>query len=156
MAEQPLRVGWATSAWFATPRPSFRSLPPPVAMRVANVARWINRNDRGVHNELYDPGRRYDIVVFVKAMDGRTQAEAERIKRRGGRVVFDANVNYYEIWGEYEVPGTEPTPEQRRDAIAMTKLADWVVADSTYLLGVVGKHTDAASWIPDNVDTHLF
>ena len=38
----------------------------------------------------------------------------------------------------------------------MTKLADLVVADSSYLLEVVRKHTDAAQWIPDNVDTRLF
>ena len=131
-------------------------MPAAVAMRVANVGRWINRHDRSLVNELYDAGRRYDIVVFAKAMDGRTYAEAERIQAYGGRVVFDANVNYYEIWGDYEVPGTKPTPEQRDQAIAMTRLADWVVADSTYLLDVVRKHTTSASSIPDNVDTHVF
>ena len=156
MASRSVRVGWATSAWAATPRPSYRSMPPAVAMRVANVGRWINRHDRNVLNELYDPDRRYDIVVFVKAMDARTHAEAERVKAYGGRVVFDANVNYYEIWGNYEVPGTKPTPEQRDQAIALTRLADWVVADSAYLLDIIRKYTTCASSIPDNVDTHLF
>ena len=27
------------------------------------------------------------------------QVEAERIRAHGGKVVFDANVNYYEHWG---------------------------------------------------------
>ena len=125
-------------------------------MRVANVGRWLNRNERGLRNELYRPGRRYDVVVFVKAMGSTTRDEAERIKEAGGRVVFDANVNYYEVWGEYDLPNTQPSDEQQRDAVEMTRLADWVVADSSYLLGVVRKHTDRASWIPDNVDTRLF
>jgi glycosyltransferase involved in cell wall biosynthesis len=151
-----LRVGWATSAWQATPRPTVRGLPAAVAMRSANVARWIDRHDRRFRTELYRPERRYDVVVFVKAMDEAAQREAERVSGYGGRVVFDANVNYYEVWGEYDVAGTEPTPEQQEQAIAITQLADWVVADSSYLLGIVRKHTDRASWIPDNVDTRLF
>ncbi len=125
-------------------------------MRAANIGRWINRHKRGLRSELYRPSRRYDVVVFVKAMDAAAQAEAMRIQERGGRVVFDANVNYYEIWGDYELANTRPTLEQQRDAIAMTRLADWVVADSSYLLGVVRKYTERASWIPDNVDTRLF
>jgi glycosyltransferase involved in cell wall biosynthesis len=149
-----LRVGWATSAWALGP--TYRSLPGAVAMRVANVGRWINRHERGLRNELYRPGRSYDVVVFVKSMDAAAQAEARRIQERDGRVVFDANVNYYEIWGDYELPNTQPTEEQQRDAVAMTQLADWVVADSSYLLGVVRRYTEQASWIPDNVDTRLF
>jgi glycosyltransferase involved in cell wall biosynthesis len=148
------RIGWATSAWPLGP--SYRSLPAPVAMRVGNLGQWINRHERGLRTELYRPERSYDVVVFVKSMDKQTRAEAERIKGYGGRVVFDANVNYYEVWGEYDLPGTRPTTEQSRDALAMTLLADWVVADSSYLLGIVRKHTDGASWIPDNVDTRLF
>ena len=125
-------------------------------MRAANIGRWINRHERALRNELYRPGRRYDVVVFVKSMDTSTQTEALRIQAAGVRVVFDANVNYYEIWGDYELPNTRPTDEQQQDALAMTRLADWVVADSSYLLQVVRKRTERASWIPDNVDTRLF
>ena len=124
-------------------------------MRIANVARWLNRNTRLV-NELYRPDRRYDVVVFVKAMDERAQAEAERARTRGATVVFDANVNYYEIWGDYDLPGTQPTPEQQRDAEAMTRGSDAVVADSSYLLGIVRRYNERAEWIPDNVDTSVF
>lgn len=148
------RVGWATSAW--SQGPTYRSLPPPVAMRAGNLGRWINRYERGLRSELYRPGRTYDVVVFVKSMDERTRAEADRIHAGGGRVVFDANVNYYEIWGDYEPPNTRPTEQQQHDAVEMTCLADWVVADSSYLLDVVRKHTERASWIPDNVDVRLF
>jgi glycosyltransferase involved in cell wall biosynthesis len=131
-------------------------MPEAVAMRAANIGRWINRHRRGLRSELYRPSRRYDVVVFVKAMDAAAQEEAMRIQDGGGRVVFDANVNYYEIWGDYDLPNTRPTDEQQVDALAMTQLADWVVADSSYLLQVVRKRTDRASWIPDNVDIRLF
>ena len=150
------RVGWVTASLLDAERATFRGLPPPVAMRVANIARWIDANDRGFRNELYRPGRRYDVVVFVKAMSDGHRDVAERAQSAGARVVFDANVNYYEVWGEYDIIDTRPTEEQRRDAEAMTRLADWVVADSSYLLGVVRKLNERATWIPDNVDTRLF
>src|ERR687884_24330 len=150
------RVGWVTASSLDAERATFRGLPPPVAMRVANIARWIDANDRGFRNELYRADRRYDVVVFVKAMSDRHLDVAERAQSAGARVVFDANVNYYEVWGDYDVADTRPTDEQQREAEAMTRLADWVVADSSYLLGVVRKLNERASWIPDNVDTSLF
>lgn len=125
-------------------------------MRINNTAFWIAANAPRVHNQVYRDGERYDVVVFFKAMDERCRLEAELIKRRGGRVVFDANVNYYEIWGDYDVANTRPTAEQQRDVVAMTELADWVVADSEYLLEVVRKITPSCSWIPDNVDLNVF
>jgi glycosyltransferase involved in cell wall biosynthesis len=150
-----LRVGWATAATLTAERATFRGLETSVAMRIANVARWLNANTR-IRNELYRAGRRYDVVVFVKAMDERVQAEAERARALGARIVFDANVNYYEIWGEYDLPGTRPTEEQQRDATAMTAQADAVVADSTYLLEIVRRLNERAEWVPDNVDLRIF
>jgi glycosyltransferase involved in cell wall biosynthesis len=150
-----LRVGWATASTLTAKRATFRGLETSVAMRIANVARWLNANTR-IRNELYQSGRRYDVVVFAKAMDERVRAESERVRARGGRVVFDANVNYYEIWGEYDLPGTKPTEEQRGDALAMTQEADAVVADSTYLLGIVRRLNERAEWVPDNVDLGIF
>jgi glycosyltransferase involved in cell wall biosynthesis len=150
-----LRVGWATTATLAAERATFRSLETSVAMRIANVARWLNRNTP-IRNELYRSGRVYDVVVFVKAMNERVQSEAEHARGRGARIVFDANVNYYEVWGEYDLPGTRPTEEQQRDAEAMTRAADAVVADSSYILSVVSRFNERARWIPDNVDIGIF
>ncbi|MDX6478869.1 MAG: hypothetical protein QOG29_1456 [Gaiellaceae bacterium] len=124
-------------------------------MRIANVGRWLNRN-LPVSTEMYLPDRRYDVVVFVKAMDDRARGERERVQQAGAKTVFDANVNYYEVWGDYHLPNTEPTDEQRAAAVEMTKQADAVVADSTYILDVVKPLNDQAVWIPDNVDLRLF
>ena len=123
------RVGWVTASSLEVERATFRGLPPPVAMRVANIARWIDANDRGFRNELYRPDRRYDVVVFVKAMNDAHRAEAQRIKSYGGKVVFDANVNYYEIWGDYDIPDTKPTVTQQRAAGERTRGIDRHYAD---------------------------
>lgn len=125
-------------------------------MRVGNIARWINANSSDVWNEMYRADGRYDVVVFAKAMDRACQEEAKRIQSSGGKVVFDANVNYYETWGDYDIPGTRPTVQLQQDAIAMTTLADWVVADSSYLLEVIKRFTPRVTWIPDNVDLGVY
>jgi len=148
-------VGWATSSSLAADRSTFRGLETSVAMRIANVGRWLNRN-LPIRSEMYRPERRYDVVVFVKAMDDRARGERERVQARGAKAIFDANVNYYEIWGDYELPNTQPTEEQRAAAVEMTERADAVVADSTYILDVVEPLNDRATWIPDNVDLRLF
>jgi glycosyltransferase involved in cell wall biosynthesis len=148
----PLRLGWVTYDAFLKSKTDFSELDTFTGMRTGNIARWINANTDQLKAELYVPGRSYDIVVFQKMMNRRCQAEVEKLQAAGTAVVFDANVNYYEIWGDYPVGGTKPTAEQQRDAIWMTERADWVVADSSYLASVARKFTNRVSWIPDNVD----
>lgn len=154
--KRTLRVGWVTAETLTSTRRTFRDHQPPVSMRVNNTAFWITANAPEVRSEVYRGDRTYDVVVFFKAMDERCQAEAQSIQAAGGRVVFDANVNYYEVWGAYNVEGTQPTEQQQRDAVAMTTLADCVVADSSYLHEVVRRINPNATWIPDNVDLRLF
>jgi glycosyltransferase involved in cell wall biosynthesis len=89
-------------------------------------------------------------------MDPRARRHVARLKNAGTAVVFDANVNYYEIWGDYRVPGTKPTAAQREHAIWMTEQADWVVADSSYIASVVRKFTNRVSTIPDNVNLDVY
>jgi glycosyltransferase involved in cell wall biosynthesis len=152
------RIGWVTAHTLGQDGRTERlgHLGPFLDMRVSNHALWINANDAQSWCEIYDPRQRYHTVVFVKAMDAACQREAERIHGYGGRVVFDANVNYYEVWGEYDVPGTQPTPEQQRDAVAMTTLADVVIAGSSYLKEQVCRINTSCEWVPDNVDMRLF
>lgn len=152
------RVGWITAETLASPPyPRFlRSLSGAVGMRVANNALWLNRNTQDLWNEIYRRGREYDGVVFFKAMDRACQAEAVILRGQGTKIIFDANVNYYDIWGEYDVADTCPTETQQRDAIVMTREADHVVADSSYIAEVAGRYNPRVTWIPDNVDLSLF
>ncbi|MGQ0732901.1 MAG: glycosyltransferase [Acidobacteriota bacterium] len=150
------RVGWVTYDSFPGRKRRFSELDSFTGMRVGNVATWLNRHDRRLRHELYDPQREYQVVVFQKAMDARCQDEAAKIRAAGGKVVFDANVNYYEVWGDYFVPGTAPTELQQHDARRMTTMADWVVADSAYLHALITPINPKATWIPDNVDRRLY
>ena len=151
-----IRVAWVTYDSYPDRKRRFGQLDPATRMRAGNIGEWINRQAVGFRTEIYRPGERYDIVIFQKMMDGRCQDDARRIQARGGKVVFNANVNYYEIWGDYFVPGTRPTDEQQRDAWAMTRLADWVVADSTYLADVIRTIVPRVTHVPDNVNLSIY
>jgi glycosyltransferase involved in cell wall biosynthesis len=150
------RIGWATYDSFGRRKRRFEELDSFTRMRTGNVATWLNRRDGSTHHELYDPARRYDAVVFQKVMGARAQEETDRIRRAGGKVIFDANVNYYEVWGDYFIAGTKPTPQLTEDAVAMTTGADWVVADSRYIERVVRRLTPRVCCIPDNVDLSVY
>ena len=150
------RVGWITSDSFPRRKRRFRELHSFTWMRVGQLAEWMNAEQQTLANEIYDPAERYDVVVFQKMMNAQCQEEAATISARGGKVVFDANVNYYEVWGDYFIPGTQPTDEQQRDAHAMTAGADWVVADSSYLEAVIRAINPRVTWIADNVDTSIY
>jgi glycosyltransferase involved in cell wall biosynthesis len=151
-----VRVGWVTYDSYPGRKRRFSQLDSFNAMRAGNVGRWINDHRPDIHNEVYVPGRRYNVVVFQKMMDGRCQQEAAAIQASGGKVIFDANVNYYDIDGDYIIPGTQPTEQQQEDATRMTRLADWVVADSSYLAGVVARFTPHVTWIADNVNFEIY
>jgi glycosyltransferase involved in cell wall biosynthesis len=157
LTQTPLyRVGWVTFDAIDGSKTRFFQLRAFTRMRTGNIAEWINANSPIFYNELYKPKRQYDIVVFQKMMDGRCQREVQRIHAYGGKVVFDANVNYYDVWGDYFVPGTRPTEEQQQDAVWMTRHADWVVADSSVLAEVAQKFNPYVTWIPDNVNLSIY
>lgn len=150
------RVGWVTQDPYVPSLRLFSRLAFGSRFRAAYLSRWINRHTNGFHCELYHPQRRYDIVVFLKTMGPVFEEEARRIQAYGGKVIFEANVNYYEVWGDYFVPLTMPSREQRGDAITMTSLADWVIADSSYIAERARRHNPRTSWIPDNVSVEIF
>jgi len=150
------RVGWATFESFFYHKRRTSQLRSFSRIRAGNIREWINAHTSVFYNELYHPKRQYDIVIFHKIMDSRCQAEVQRIQQYGGKVIFDANVNYYEIWGEYHIPDTQPTKDQQRDAIWMTSHADWVVADSSYIAGIARKFAKHVTWIPDNVNLDIY
>lgn len=151
-----VRTGWVVFGTLEEPEPHIFDLAPPVSMRVRDVALAMNETRADIWNEMYRRGSRYDVVVFFKGMSHVYQEEAKQLKSAGTKVIFDANVNYYEDWGNFRVPATRPTPEQMRDVVAMTQLADHVVADSTYLEKLAARLNPAVTWIPDNVDTDFY
>lgn len=125
-------------------------------MRFRWLAGELKRRKRARY-ELYKPWGRYDAVVFLKSMGGHCVLKAEQLRERGTKVVFDANVDYYSAAPKDAViQAMIPSPEQRHDAIEMTKLADGVMASSRRLADICSEYsTQPARWIPDNVNLDL-
>lgn len=119
-------------------------------MRFGWIAQALPR-DRA-HYSLFRPGRRYDAVVFLKSMSADCQCLAQSLRRRGTRVLFDVNVDYFTpAGGNFYYRGMAPTADQTANARRMAELADALIADSSHLAGVCAKHHANVRWIPDNV-----
>ena len=81
---------------------------------------------------------------------------ATRLRAEGTKVIFDANVDYYTVADFRNIPADlVPSPVQRRQAIALTSLADSVMASSRYLASVCEEYHPGTHWIPDNVNMSL-
>lgn len=134
----------------------FNQLNPFTKMRAGNIAQYLNKNSKTIENKIFNSEEFFDIVVFQKVMDAEAQKIAKKLQENGTLIVFDANVNYYEIFGEFAIDGTRPTEQQKNDAIAMTSLADLVVADSSYIATQTIKYNKNTVVIEDNVDLALY
>jgi len=122
-------------------------------MRFGWIASEVNTNPEfDLTYELYRPWRKYDALIFMKALDDRCLRLFERQRKRGGKVIYDANVNFYEEFGEYQFEGMRTGPDLKVRAEYMTRNADGVIADSPYLESVCRRYHDQVCWIPDNVD----
>lgn len=125
-------------------------------MRYQWIANWVNAHPEfGLRYELYRPWRRYDALLFLKAMGGANRRLNDRYHRAGKQTIFDANVNYYHPEGTFYYEGMRPTEEQTRDAIAMTQSVSSVIADSQYVVEQASRYHKRVRWIPDNVNMEL-
>lgn len=108
--------------------------------------------ESGLYYEVFKPWRRYDGLVFLKAMGDKAQRLARRYLKAGKPVIFDANVNYYEASGVEHYEGMLPTVSETKDAIAMTALASAVIGDSELIADRCRAHNKVVFWLPDNVE----
>lgn len=124
--------------------------------RYSWIASHINSNPGyGLRYELYKPWKRFDALLFLKSMGPESIKLLHKYRRRGCPSIFDANVNYYEIWGKEYYSDMLPTRQQQRDAIEMTQSADGVIADSKFLSNICSRYNSKVSWIPDNIRMDL-
>ncbi|MBA4388124.1 MAG: hypothetical protein C0404_09095 [Verrucomicrobia bacterium] len=122
-------------------------------MRFGWIADAINNQpDYRLHYELYRPFRSYDMLVFVKSMTPECLRLAETFRRSGGRVLFDINVNYFDVSGNFYYNGMKPTDAQVQDASAMAGGSDGVIAASTSIEESCRKFNPRTVCIPDNVN----
>jgi len=156
-AKPPYRIGWIVDS---APRHAY-SLPwqrmgAVSLIRYGGIARYLNRTDPQFTMERYLPWRHYAAVVVVKKLNQSCLRLTERLQKKGVRVLFDSNVNYYEEWGDFQISGTRPTPEQKSLAELMTRQADVVIADSVYLQPLCRALNPKTVYIPDAVDTDVY
>jgi len=135
---------------------NFFTLTYSIKMRIGNVAAWINQNCNDIGNEIYDKKKKYNVVIFVKSMENEDYWEAIKIKKYGGKVIFDANVNYYDAWGYFGSYCNKPTIDQYNKAVNITKTADLCIADSSVLKDIVSRYNPNTVCIPDNVNLNIF
>ena len=150
------RIGWVITNQLDTMRflPRIDTSLGGVALsRFHWIASRTNNNSRnGLHYELYRPWKRYDGLIFLKAMGKRALALAQRYMDKGKPIIFDANVNYYTVSGAEHYQGMMPTAVQQSDAIEITEIASAIIADSEYIADKCKAHNDQVAWIPDNVE----
>lgn len=106
----------------------------------------------GIRHERHVPRRRYDVVIFLKTMGGNSMETLAEARRRGARILFDVNVNYFERDGAEYYEGMLPTARQQADTIEMARAVDGVIADSSFLESVSRRYSGRVKWIPDNVE----
>lgn len=90
-------------------------------------------NDRDFIVELYNPLKKYDIVIFQKRFDGETRKLTKRLKKRSIKFLLDINVNYYDISSKFVMR------KQREDIIKFTELADGIIVTTNFLKKIVKK-----------------
>jgi glycosyltransferase involved in cell wall biosynthesis len=150
------RIGWVIADQLDT-----MPLWPRIDTRVGGISlarlHWIiprinNDPESGFHYEVYRPWGRYDGLVFLKSMGEKAHGLAMRYERRDKPIIFDANVNYYSATGVEHYRGMLPTYEQQQDAIAMTSVANAVIADSNYIAEQCQSYNEDVTWIADNIE----
>lgn len=118
---------------------------------------WVKNRVNGSRNsglqyEIFRPWRKYDATIFLKSMGPMAESKAASLRNKGAAIVFDANVNHYDVQGFSHYQDMLPTREQQDAAISMTIQSDAVIADSPYLQEKVAPLNPRVSWIPDCVE----
>ena len=132
------RVGWVLPKLW-----SYEEADASTRLRAYDL--WPALRELGIGAELYRPFFRYDAVVFQKAFGAEQRALAERLRRRGTRIVLDANVDYLHDDEEFVPRG------KREDMRAMLPLVDAVVVASERLADVYRAAGARASVVADPV-----
>lgn len=123
-------------------------------MRVGWLIECVNGcRELNARYQWYRPFQAYDAVVYVKSMSEECCEHAASVRRNGGVAVFDANVDYFSGADSdvFYYEGMAPTDSQRKQAIAMARTCDGVIADSPHVLSVAESYSSRVVWIPDNV-----
>lgn len=139
--------------------PIFRGWPSASSISEARyrpIAERVNQKRGPLLYELYRSWRKYDVVVFLKSMNGASLHLAKRLRAKTCRVIFDLNIDYLTpATGTVYYDGMAPSAQQREQALEMINLSDAVIADSLWIAEIAKGYCDSISWIPDCVSDDM-
>ena len=90
-------------------------------------------DDKDFLVELYNPLRKYDIVIFQKKFDKVALFRARKLKSKGTKTVLDINVNYYDLSSKFI------SFEQNQNVVEFTKIVDTVIVPTEFLQNFIKK-----------------
>lgn len=120
------------------------------------LADYVNTSpDIPLTHEIYRPWKTYDALIFLKSMGERSIQLMRKSQARGRPVIFDANVNYYDISGKEYYERMLPSKRQKDEAIEITSAVDGVIADSQFIMTQCRKYNVNVEWVSDSVRMDL-
>jgi glycosyltransferase involved in cell wall biosynthesis len=131
----------------------FDRMPASVWIRALQLLPYLER--LGVRSVINDEDAPADIAVFVRRQDEASLRLAERLRARGVRVALDLCVNYYDETGLLP-GGYGVTREHVSECLAMTAVADVVLAASRFIAERARAHHARVELLPDSVDRAHF
>jgi len=125
-------------------------------MRFHWVADELRKSGRADYR-LYRPGMALDAVVFLKSMGRECEELVDTLRSQGIATIFEANVDYYSVYNDPNVPMPDlaPRDEQRAAAVAMTTNANGVIASSHHLAEICAGYQSKVFAVPDHVNLNL-
>lgn len=103
--------------------------------------------------ELYKPWKKYDLVIFQKKFNNKAFKLAQRLKKKGVKIILDINVNYYDITA---LSGKET--HQHNQILKFTRIADGIITGTEYIKDYVKKLFPEKKiiCIPENITDNFF
>ena len=143
------RIGWVVTDQLET-MPAWPRIDTGVGGIALSRLHWVvpginNVASESLHYQVYKPWKRYDGLIFLKAIGQKAHSLAVRYRDQRKPVVFDANINYYNVTGVEHYEGMFPTKIDQDNAIT-------IVADSRFIAKQCDRYNKCVTWIPDSVE----
>lgn len=147
---QKIKVGFVIEG---VPKP-YNSAMGSTRLRAYDIIKYLNQTSK-FSAELYKnwKGDKYDVAIFQKYFNHKACKLANRLIRKGIKIILDINVNYYEKSKTAFVH-----ENQRRDISSFTELADGIITSTKYLQHIIAKYFSMKSiiTIPENISETFF
>lgn len=147
---QKIKVGFAIGG---IPQP-YNKVMASTRLRVYDIIKYLNQTNK-FSVELYKHWKedKYDVVIFQKYFNRKAYKLANRLRRKGIKIILDINVNYYEKSNTVFVH-----ENQGKDIFSFTEVADGIITTTEYLQHIIAKHfsTKSVITIPENISGKFF